>query len=126
MGVDLQQVLAHRKVGAINLPQKDKSIESEPVRFPEVVGGYDDTMVAAQKCHCQSALESNEFGPAVARVGCHCLTSEDGSSNGLALRWSGGNSPAAVARHRENDPVIVVSRCRQAGSSKKKSQASSP
>ena len=86
MGVDLQQVLAHRKVGAIKLSQKDKSIESEPVCFHWVVGGYNDAMLAAQQCHRQTAFESNEFGAAVAIASRHCLTSKDGSGNGFALR----------------------------------------
>jgi len=111
MGVDLQQVLAHRKVGAINLPQKDKSIESEPVRFRGVVGGYNDTMVAAQQCHRQTAFERNELGAAVALASRHCLTSDDGSGNGLALRSSAGNSSVTIARYRENDPIIILSRC---------------
>ena len=126
MGVDLQQVLAHRKVGAIKLSQKDKSIESEPVCFHWVVGGYNDAMLAAQQCHRQTAFERNELGAAVALASRHCLTPRDGSGNGFALRSGAGNSPVAIARYRENDPVIILSRCRQARSNKKKGQTSSP
>jgi hypothetical protein len=74
----------------------------------------------------QPAPERNELGAAVALVGRHCLASEHGASNGLALGSSAGDSPVAIARYRDDDPVSLVSRCGQPGSSNKQCQARNP
>jgi hypothetical protein len=45
----LLQVLARRKIGAIESPQSEKPIEGGAIGFLGVVGGYNDAIVAAHQ-----------------------------------------------------------------------------